>query len=172
MRSYERFKWAAQVLNIRSGDCILEMGCGVGLAIEAMTPLLKKGKITAIDRSTAMIAKAIQRNQEAIGQNKAGIFKTELLGFSDRTIKYNKIFCFNINFFWTQKSIEEEAKIFKSLLAKPGLLYVFYGPMVGNGFEKTANLVSQNLQREKFKIIKSIWEEQLRCCCFIASPDS
>jgi len=134
MRSHERFNWAAQILNIKSGDCILEIGCGVGLAIEAITPFLKKGKITAIDRSAAMISKANQRNQEAIGEGKARIFNTEFLAFSDRTIKYDKIFCFNINLFWTQKSIMKEAAILKSLLEKRGLLYVFYGANGGQWF--------------------------------------
>lgn len=169
MKSHDRFNWAAQILDIKAGNFILEVGCGVGFAVEEIVPLLTKGKITAIDRSPAMIAKAIHRNQKAIQQGKAEFLNTELLKLSKHSSRYDKIFCFNINFFWTQKSIIKEATILKSLLVTGGLLYIFYGPMMGDGFEKIAHLVSQNLKKEQFKLVKSINEARLGCCYFIAS---
>jgi SAM-dependent methyltransferase len=170
MKSHERYRWAAGILDIRSDDNILEFGCGVGLAVEAIVPLLKKGVITAIDRSPLAIARAIQRNVDAVKLGKVKLLKAELLGFTNEGIKYNKAFCFNVNFFWTNKSLEKECKHIRSLLKKGGLVYIFYGPLIGKGFESRLQLISQNLEKENFEVVQSFYAERIRCCCIVARP--
>ena len=120
MKSHERYRWAAGILDIRSDDNILEFGCGVGLAVEAIVPLLKKGVITAIDRSPLAIARAIQRNVDAVKLGKVKLLKAELLGFTNEGIKYNKAFCFNVNFFWTNKSSKKSVNISGRFLRREG----------------------------------------------------
>lgn len=168
MKGHERYRWAAGILDIRSDDNILEFGCGVGFAVEAVVPLLKKGVITAIDRSPLAIAKAVQRNAAAIKLGKVKLLKADLLGFTNEDIKYSKVFCFNVNFFWTNKSIEKESKHIRSLLKKGGLVYIFYGPLIGKGYESRLQLVSQNLKKENFKIVQSSYDERIKCCCIVA----
>ncbi len=170
MKSHERYRWAAGILDIRSDDKILEFGCGVGFAVEAVVPLLKKGVITAIDRSPLAIAKAVQRNVAAIKLGKVKLLKADLLGFTNEGIKYNKVFCFNVNFFWTNKSLEKESKQIRSLLKKGGLVYIFYGPLIGKGYESRLQLVSQNLEKQSFKVIQSSYNERIRCCYIVAEP--
>ena len=169
IKKHERFTWAGEFLNVRSDDYILEIGCGVGLAAEEIAQRLTKGKITAIDRSPAMIAKAINRNKKFVEEGTAQFFETELLRFSNKGAKYDKVFCFNINFFWTNKSIAGEVSILRSLLAKKGVLYIFYGPMFGDGFAKISTSVCKNLEREKLTRIERVHNESLRCCCFKAA---
>jgi SAM-dependent methyltransferase len=53
-------------LDVKSSDHILEVGCGVGFAVEEILPLVARGNITAIDRSPVAIAKAVHRNAGAI----------------------------------------------------------------------------------------------------------
>lgn len=166
MQNHRRFHWAAETLEIKPQDRILEIGCGVGLAVEEIVPQLGRGKIIAIDRSENMIQKAVHRNKNAIAEGKAEFLKTDLLHYPKNDTQFNKIFCFNINFFWTQKSIENEAAILKSHLMKNGLLYIFYGPMVASGIEKIKEPLIQNLQHEKISVIRMVAEEELNCCCF------
>jgi hypothetical protein len=64
-----------------------------------------------------MIQKAIQRNSHSITTGKVDFLTTDLLDLKKDQL-FNKIFCFNINLFWTQKSISKEAAILKSHLTK------------------------------------------------------
>lgn len=170
MQTEDRFRWLVNVMEVKPGDRILEIGCGVGLAVEQIAPLLKKGKITAIDRSKPMIEKAIKRNEESIKKGTAAFLNKDFVKLPEDSGPYDKIFLFNINLFWTKASIAKEAAILRSLLSKKGTLYILYGPMVASGFNKIAGPVTKNLEREKFTIDKIINEQKVNCCCFIAKP--
>jgi cyclopropane fatty-acyl-phospholipid synthase-like methyltransferase len=170
MEKHERFRWSVEILNIKPDDYILEIGCGVGLAVEEVAEHLVTGKITAIDKSPGMIEKAIRRNQKNIEQGKAKFVRSELLAFKKHNAKYNKIFCFNINLFWTVKSITREISIIKSMLLKEGLIYIFYGPMVGVGFDKITTPIRKNLEKEGLKVIEFVLQRRLKCCCFVVAP--
>ena len=169
MEKHERFRWVVEILNVKPADYILEIGCGVGLAVEEVAEHLVTGKITAIDKSPAMIEKAIRRNQKNIEQGKAKFVRSELLAFKRHNAKYNKIFCFNVNLFWTGKSITREISIIKSMFLKKGLIYIFYGPMIGVGFDKITSPISKNLEKEELKIIEFVHQRELKCCCFVVA---
>ena len=166
---HERFRWAVEILKVKPDDYILEIGCGVGFSVEEVAQHLVTGKITAIDKSPAMIEKAIRRNQKNIEQDKAKFVRSELLAFKKHYAKYNKIFCFNVNLFWTGKSITREMSIIISMLLKKGLFYIFYGPMVGVGFDKITSPISKNLEKEKLKVIEFVHQKKLKCCCFVVA---
>jgi Methylase involved in ubiquinone/menaquinone biosynthesis len=61
----DRFHQAASLMNIQPHSHILEIGCGVGLAVEQIVLLLKTGTITAIDHSRPMIEKAKKRSAKS-----------------------------------------------------------------------------------------------------------
>jgi len=169
MEKGERFRWAVEILKVKPDDNILEIGCGVGFAVEEVAQHLVTGKITAIDKSPAMIEKAIRRNQRNIEQDKARFIQSELLGFEENDVKYDKIFCFNVNLFWTGNSIDREISVLKSILLRKGLVYIFYGPMPGGGFEKISSPVRKNLEKENLKVIDFVDEKRLKCCCFVVA---
>ena len=172
MKKHERFTWAVETLNVKPVDYILEIGCGVGFAAEEVAQHLVTGKIIAIDKSPAMIEKAIRRNQKNIEQGKAEFIQSELLGFEENDVKFNKSFCFNVNLFWTGNSIEREISVLRSILLRKGLHYIFYGPMLGHGFEKIASPVTKNLEKENLKVIDLVFEKRLKCCCFVVALHS
>jgi SAM-dependent methyltransferase len=155
-------------MDIRTDDNILEIGCGVGFAVQAIVPLLSKGKIRAIDKSPAAIRRAVQRNERAVQHGKAEFLQVSLLQLPKTSRRYQKAFCFNINFFWTKTSIAQECEVIRSLLAKGGELYIFYGPMIGKEWEKNLHTAAANLKKEKFHVTKSAYEEQLKCCYLTA----
>jgi protein-L-isoaspartate O-methyltransferase len=49
----ERFEWAVEVIDPAPSQRLLEIGCGQGVAVSLIAPLLSTGSITAIDRSKA-----------------------------------------------------------------------------------------------------------------------
>jgi SAM-dependent methyltransferase len=169
MKTHERFTWAVDLLDVQSRDRIMEVGCGVGFAVEEIADRLTTGKIIAIDKSAVMIAKASERNKDSVRAGKVKFIQTDLARLEHEGNSFNKIFCFNINLFWTNKSISKEAVVLKSLLAKSGSLYIFYGPMVASGLSKIQGPVVKNLEKENFKVVELIYERRLNCCCFIAT---
>ncbi len=62
----DRIVWAIDHLGIEPGDRLLEIGCGRGVAMAEITPLLINGHITGLDRSDSAISSAEERNRAAI----------------------------------------------------------------------------------------------------------
>ena len=58
------------------------------------------------------------------------------------------------------------------MLLKEGLIYIFYGPMVGVGFDKITSPVRKNLEKEELKVIEFVHERRLKCCCFAVALHS
>ena len=117
-----RFDWAVDVMNIKSNDRVLEIGCGAGLLAEQILKKLKEGFLTAIDRSGPMIEKAIKRNELSIKDHRSEFLQSSFSQFSP-VKKYDKIVAFNVNFF--QKG-GEELNIVRLHLAPGGKLFLFY----------------------------------------------
>jgi SAM-dependent methyltransferase len=167
MENSERFSWAIAVMNIQPAQHILEIGCGVGIAVAQITPLLKTGTITAIDRSRPTIEKAIKRNAAGIAGNKAFFTPADLLQLPAGSKRFDKVFSFNVNLFWTKRSVREEASVIRSLLRESGTLYLFYGPLFAGGYEKIAGPAPANMEREGFSVTDSLYDRKVNCCCFI-----
>ncbi|WP_205513894.1 class I SAM-dependent methyltransferase [Longitalea arenae] len=170
MKPNDRFSWALSLMDLQPDHQVLEIGCGVGLAIEQIIPLLKTGSVTAIDRSASAIDKACKRNAAAIADNKVKLLSLDLLQLQDHKKKYDKVFAFNINLFWTKRSITAEAVILRSLLKQNGLMYILYGPLVG-GIKKIEGPLIANMERESFVLHQLIHDRTLNCCCFIVKAN-
>lgn len=166
-KSIDRFRWALDVMKIKPTHHIFEIGCGSGIAVELIASKLKEGTITAIDQSQPMIEKAIKRNNESLKNGSVKFIKSSLNQYVSNHEKFNTIFCFNVNLFWTKKILTEEAQIIKTNLLTNGLFYIFYGPLFANGYAKIVDPVKKNVIQQKFKIVDFIHETKMQCCCFI-----
>ena len=165
--SHPRFKWAREIIRANPRDHILEIGCGAGLLVEELVQDLKTGKVTAIDRSASMIDKAIRRNANSISTGRAEFSEVDWKDFKAGKIRYDKIVFFNINFFWTNKSVSREVSRIRSLLSKNGKVYIFYGPMFNGGFEKIVKVIVPGLAAEQLPVKHTIHNQELSCCCFV-----
>ena len=163
MKNHQRFQWASNLMGIDPKDRILEIGCGVGFGVEAIHPLITTGKITAIDRSQTAIARAARRNEGAVKQGKAEFQATDLLFISKPYRGFDKVFCFNINFFWTKSSLIRECDVIKSVMARQGTLHIFYGPVFRKEFAKIVDTVTKNLQDERFIVSETLYNNMLKC---------
>lgn len=166
----ERFNWAVSVLDVAPSDTVLEIGCGVGFAVSLIAPLLEQGTITAIDKSDAMVSKAMERNRAFVKAKKAQVLKRALLSLKLEPQGYNKIFAFNVNVFWTT-SAAKELGIIRQHLTRKGTLYLFYQPPSAGGMKRISETVSQNLAQEQFKVKDILFEESpaITSCCIVAS---
>src|SRR5688572_1272738 len=119
----ERFIWATDVLAVEPDFNILEIGCGAGIFADCIADKLTSGNILGIDRSAAMIAKAVKRNQHHIDTGKAS-FKIADFKSLTPSHSFDSVVAFNVNFFW--KASAPETNLIRKSLKKDGRLYVFH----------------------------------------------
>jgi len=62
----QRSRWAVELLGIQPTDRVIELGCGPGLAVDALAGLASQGLVVGVDHSEVMIRQASRRNAEAI----------------------------------------------------------------------------------------------------------
>jgi ubiquinone/menaquinone biosynthesis C-methylase UbiE len=59
-------RWAIDLLEVRAGDRVLDVGCGPGLAVALAAARVGGGLVAGIDRSPVVVAQARRRNRRAI----------------------------------------------------------------------------------------------------------
>ena len=100
LKNQRRTDWVISLMNIESGDKILEIGYGPGIAVEKITKILTTGSITGIDISSVMQKQAFKRNLSEIKKGKARLSKGSIdsLGLNE---KFDKIFGIPVPLFLT-----------------------------------------------------------------------
>ena len=89
-----------ELLDIRPGDRVLEVGFGPGLAVARAAELATAGKVVGIDHSELMLRHATRRNAEAIRTGRVEL----LLGSADALPRlegrFDKVLTVNVYMFW------------------------------------------------------------------------
>jgi SAM-dependent methyltransferase len=68
----QRSRWAVDLLDLRPGERLLEVGCGPGVAIAAAAT--RGGTVVGVDRSKVMIGQARRRNRRAVRDGRVALF--------------------------------------------------------------------------------------------------
>jgi SAM-dependent methyltransferase len=123
-KASERFVWAVDILEVRSADRLLEVGCGHGVAVSLICEKLTTGRITAIDRSPAMIAMATRRNREHVDVGRAVLEAVSLEEAKLGDQRFDKVFAFNVAPFWLRPQAAFGAV--HRHLARDGAVYLFW----------------------------------------------
>jgi SAM-dependent methyltransferase len=110
-------------LKLKRGDKIFEIGYGPGLGIEMIAKKSDPYLIHGIDFSELMYNQAIRRNKQFIDKGMVKLDFGDFLSYQPLFEKYNKIFCVNVIYFWSDLSIAF-MKIF-SLLEKDGVFCIY-----------------------------------------------
>lgn len=165
----DRISWAVDVLDVRPGDNILEVGCGNGTAASIIGERLETGRIVAIDRSAKMTSIARERNSALISQGKVEIKAVELNLFPSDAAAFDKIFVFNLNVFWMDPV--EELRIVTRLLKPGGEFFIFHQPPPGNDLEEFADAISKNLKRNWFVPEDPVYNRSVSSLCVRSRPE-
>jgi SAM-dependent methyltransferase len=118
----ERIRLAVELVDPRPGEQILEIGCGSGVAAALVAERLESGHLTAIDRSATAVGRTRART-EAFA-DRVTVAESTLAGYlPDRT--FDKVFCVNVNVFWTGPA-ERELEVVSRCLRPGGLFFACY----------------------------------------------
>jgi SAM-dependent methyltransferase len=70
---YPENMWTLAQLRAQPGDRVLEVGCGPGIAIKALSRVVTSGHVSAVDISAVMVSAARRRNMRAVAQGRVDI---------------------------------------------------------------------------------------------------
>lgn len=62
----QRNRWAVQLLDVQPTDRIIELGCGPGVAVAALTARASHGLVVGVDHSQVMVRQAGRRSRAAV----------------------------------------------------------------------------------------------------------
>ena len=113
-----------KALDIQPGDRILEIGCGHGVAVSLICPMLMDGHITAIDRSEKMLTAARKRNARWVEQGVAEFILGDLetIDLGDR--RFNKAVAVRVGLF--HRSSNYARALTERWLEPGGQVFSFY----------------------------------------------
>jgi trans-aconitate methyltransferase len=156
-RIAERFRWAVETLALDPADQVLEIGCGTGAAVSLICERLTSGRITAIDRSAAMVEQARNRNRAHIVSGKA-VIETVALEVADfGPERFDKIFAFNVSLFWNLGS--RELSRLRLLLQPHGAVCLFHQPPMREKTLQGIDVLNQLLPEHGFAITEVLVKE-------------
>lgn len=130
-----RFDWLADLMGVRPGDQILELGPGPGASLGRLAARLSTGRVVGLDRSAAALTRAAARypNELATGKIRlvggaiGSIRPDRLLTELDRGADgFDLIFACNVNVFWT-KPAHAEWNLIRDCLSPTGRVWLCYG---------------------------------------------
>jgi ubiquinone/menaquinone biosynthesis C-methylase UbiE len=111
-------------MHIKPTDCVLEIGCGHGIAAGIVCAMLTSGRYVGLDRSSKMIDAAIKRNAAHVRAGKARFILGSLETASPRGPAFDKVFAMRVGIFETAP--EQARRLALGWLAENGQLFVEY----------------------------------------------
>lgn len=153
----DRLLWAVEVLAPDPADEVLEIGCGTGVAAELILERLTTGRLTAIDRSAAMIQAAEKRNHASISSGKARFLNVALEDADFAGERFDKVLAVHVNRFWL-KAVDESG-LWRSLLKPGGVVCLVYKPPPGQPTQRVADACSDYFHKSGFSEVRVLTAE-------------
>ncbi len=145
----ERVVWAVELLEVRPDEHLLEVGCGPGHAVALIAEKLKRGTITAIDRSALQVAHAKQRNARWMEAGVASVGESALEDFAPGR-RFDKLFAINVNAFWTAPA--PSLAHLRRLLKPTGSAFLVYEPPTRRKRDELREWLPKHLAEHGFEV--------------------
>ena len=142
----DRIAWAVRRLGVEPHHHVLEAGCGHGVALSLIAPVLTSGTLTAIDRSPKMIAAARKRTA---AHPQIRFLQTELADADLGDARYDRILAIHLPVL-LRGDPHEEAALLRRHLAPHGELHVSFQPHDPARFLDQADRIDRALAAEGF----------------------
>jgi cyclopropane fatty-acyl-phospholipid synthase-like methyltransferase len=165
----ERVRWAVETLDVQSGDCVLEIGCGPGVAAALICERLVDGRMLAIDRSPLQIERSRRRNEACLASGRLSLEAVGLAELDAGEERFDKVFAIDVNVFWLGPAKEELAAVGKAL-APGGGLFLFYAPPGPERARRAVEGVTAALQAAGFAAPEVVATSPTLVCCVSCLP--
>src|SRR5262245_10752557 len=96
----ERNRWTVELIAPKADARVLEIGCGPGLALDAMSSRLSGGLIVGLDHSPLMLAQAARRNAKAIEAGRLQLHLGGLESLAALSSGFDVVYSINVAMFW------------------------------------------------------------------------
>ncbi|MBQ8017133.1 MAG: class I SAM-dependent methyltransferase [Methanobrevibacter sp.] len=107
-------KFAFSLIQVDSGDKILDIGCGGGVNIEKFLKLTS-GNVDGLDYSEVSVAESIKRNQKAVDEGRCEVMHADVSSMPIEDESYDIVSAFETVYFWPdiKETFKEVSRIIK-----------------------------------------------------------
>jgi SAM-dependent methyltransferase len=145
----DRVRWAVALLDPRPGQRILELGCGPGVAAEAVCA--RGAAVLALDRSATAVSRTAVR---CAGYLDAGLLEVRQGTLADLADdRFDAAFAVDVNLFW-RRSPAAELAVLHRVLCPGGMLHVCFGAGGPQGPERLTVPVAAALRAAGFAAVR------------------
>lgn len=92
--------WTVAILDARTDDNILELGCGPGFAVQQLARTVRRGFIAGVDLSETMVAAACRRNARAVRRGLVQLHCADVVDLPFDDGRFDKVFSIHSIYFW------------------------------------------------------------------------
>ena len=119
-----RNRWTVELLALKNGERVLEVGCGPGVTLELC--LAHKGvTATGVDHSALMVAQAGRRNRRAAREGRLTLIEGTVDDVPSHLAPFDKVFSINVIQFVDKRAFVGRIK---TMLKPGGVLATTYQP--------------------------------------------
>ena len=138
-----RNAWTVDLLDVRRGDRVLEIGCGPGYAIGLIAARIGDGTVVGVDHSETMLRQAGRRNARAVARGQVDLRLGGLDALNQFDQPFDAVMSANVVQFWDdpQKAFAEIARV----LAPDGRVATTYQPRAGDVSPGAARAMAERI---------------------------
>jgi SAM-dependent methyltransferase len=136
----------------RPDDEVLEIGCGMGVAVALLCRRLTTGRVTAIDRSATMVAAAQRRNRPCMAEGRAVVRHLSLSDSDFPRGSFDGALAVNVNLFWLNPAAE--LSVLQRVLRPGGRLCLVFEPPTAAKADVVAEACSEYLRAYGFTRVR------------------
>ena len=122
----KRNEWGVSLLDVKSGARVLEIGCGPGLALDAICRSTSAACVVGVDHSALMVANARKRVERHIESGRADVLEADAAHLPFPKMDFDRILTVNAYAFW--RTIPGAIEGVLALLKPGGRLVIVHQP--------------------------------------------
>ncbi len=98
----QRNRWAVGLLDVQPSERVIELGCGPGVALQALAERASQGLVVGVDHSEVMIRQATRRNAAAFRSGSVRLVHSPVEDLEPGVVPFDAVLAVNSIGFWPQ----------------------------------------------------------------------